>query len=59
MTFVALGVSNQHMALLRRTMRFGKIGQIQFLGTLAGIVVAVVFAILRTWLLGAGIAADR
>jgi O-antigen/teichoic acid export membrane protein len=44
MTFVALGVSNQHMALLRRAMRFGKIGQIQFLGTLAGIVVAVVLA---------------
>jgi O-antigen/teichoic acid export membrane protein len=44
MTFVLSGVSNQHMALLRRAMRFAKIGQIQFLGTLAGIVVAVVLA---------------
>jgi O-antigen/teichoic acid export membrane protein len=44
MTFVLSGVSNQHMALLRRAMRFAKIGQIQFLSTLAGIVVAVVLA---------------
>jgi O-antigen/teichoic acid export membrane protein len=43
-TFVLSGVSNQHMALLRRTMQFGKIGQIQLLGTLAGIAVAVVVA---------------
>src|SRR5262245_55011441 len=44
-TFVLSGMSNQHMALLRRTMQFGKIGQIQFLGTLAGTAVAVVVAI--------------
>ena len=44
-TFVLSGVSNQHMALLRRAMQFGKIGQIQLLGTLAGIVIAVVFAV--------------
>ena len=44
-TFVLSGMSNQHMALLRRTMQFGKMGQIQFLGTLAGTAVAVVVAI--------------
>jgi PST family polysaccharide transporter len=44
-TFVLSGVSNQHVALLRRTMQFGRIGQIQLLGTLAGIAVAVVVAI--------------
>jgi len=44
-TFVLSGMSNQHMALLRRTMQFGKIGQIQFLGTLAGTAAAVVVAI--------------
>ena len=43
-TFVLSGLSNQHMALLRRTMQFSRIGQIQFIGTLAGIVVAVVVA---------------
>jgi O-antigen/teichoic acid export membrane protein len=40
-TFVLTGASNQHLALLRRTMQFSKIGQIQFVGTLAGILVAV------------------
>jgi len=44
-TFVLSGMSNQHMALLRRTMQFGKMGQIQFLGTLAGTAAAVVVAI--------------
>jgi O-antigen/teichoic acid export membrane protein len=44
-TFVLWGASNQHLALLRRTMQFGKIAKIQFLGTLAGIAVAVVFAV--------------
>ena len=44
-TFVLWGVSNQHQALLRRTMQFGKIAKIQLLGTLAGIVIAVVMAI--------------
>jgi len=43
-TFVLAGVSNQHMALLRRTMQFSRIGQIQFAAVLAGIVVAVVVA---------------
>jgi O-antigen/teichoic acid export membrane protein len=43
--FVFSGASNQHTALLRRTMQFARIGQIQFLGTLAGIVVAVVVAV--------------
>lgn len=44
-TFVLWGVSNQHQALLRRTMQFGKIAKIQLLGTLMGIVVAAVMAI--------------
>jgi PST family polysaccharide transporter len=44
-SFVLAGLSNQHMALLRRTMQFGKLGQIQLLGTLAGIAVAIVAAI--------------
>ena len=44
-TFVLAGVSNQHLALLRRTMQFGKIAKIQLLGTLAGIAIAVIIAI--------------
>jgi PST family polysaccharide transporter len=44
-TFVLWGISNQHMALLRRTMQFGKIARIQTFGTLAGIAVAIVMAI--------------
>ena len=44
-TFVLWGVSNQHLALLRRTMQFGRIARIQTLGTLAGIAVAIVIAI--------------
>jgi O-antigen/teichoic acid export membrane protein len=44
-TFLLSGVSFQHTALLRRTIQFGKIGQIQFLGNLAGVVVAVVAAV--------------
>lgn len=43
-TFVLWGVSNQHIALLRRTMQFGRIGRIQFLGTLAGVATAIVLA---------------
>jgi PST family polysaccharide transporter len=43
-TFVLWGVSNQHLALLRRTMQFGTIAKIQFLGTLAGIAVAILIA---------------
>ena len=44
-TFVLWGVSNQHLALLRRTMQFGRIAKIQFIGTLAGLVIAVAVAI--------------
>ena len=44
-TFVLWGLSNQHLALLRRTMQFGRIARIQLLGTLAGIVVAIVMAL--------------
>jgi O-antigen/teichoic acid export membrane protein len=44
-TFVLSGMSNQHMALLRRTMQFGRIAQIQFFGTLVGTAVAVVAAL--------------
>ena len=44
-TFVLWGVSNQHLALLRRTMQFGRIARIQLLGTLAGVVIAIVLAI--------------
>src|SRR5499425_931591 len=33
-TFVLFGVSNQHLALLRRTMQFGTIAKIQISGTL-------------------------
>jgi O-antigen/teichoic acid export membrane protein len=45
LSFVFWGMSNQHLALLRRTMQFGSIAKIQLLGTLAGIAVAVVVAI--------------
>jgi PST family polysaccharide transporter len=44
-TFVLSGMSIQHLALLRRTMQFGKIGRIQILGTLAGMVVAIALAL--------------
>jgi O-antigen/teichoic acid export membrane protein len=44
-TFVLWGASNQHLALLRRTMQFGRIASIQFLGTLIGIVVAIALAV--------------
>jgi len=44
-TFLLAGMSNQHLALLRRSMRFGRIANIQVLSTLAGIVVAVVAAV--------------
>src|SRR6266480_6665168 len=44
-TFVLGGVSNQHLALLRRTMQFGRIAKIQVVGTLVGIAIAVVIAI--------------
>jgi O-antigen/teichoic acid export membrane protein len=44
-TFVLGGMSNQHLALLKRSMQFGRIANIQLLSALAGIVVAVVAAI--------------
>jgi O-antigen/teichoic acid export membrane protein len=40
-TFVLFGVSNQHLALLRRTMQFARIVEIQVFGTLAGIGIAI------------------
>jgi O-antigen/teichoic acid export membrane protein len=43
-TFVMYGVSNLHIALLRRTMQFGAIARIQVLGTLVGVVVALALA---------------
>jgi O-antigen/teichoic acid export membrane protein len=44
-TFVLWGASNQHLALLRRTMQFGRVAQVQLLGSLVGIVTAIVLAI--------------
>ncbi|HLK83022.1 MAG TPA: lipopolysaccharide biosynthesis protein [Xanthobacteraceae bacterium] len=44
-TFVLFGMSNQHLALLRRTMQFGAIAKIQLLGTLAGIATAIIMAV--------------
>jgi len=44
-TFVLWGASNQHLALLRRTMQFGRIARIQLLGSLAGIATAVAMAL--------------
>jgi PST family polysaccharide transporter len=42
---VLFGVSNQHLALLRRTMQFATIAKIQFLSTLAGVIIAILIAI--------------
>jgi O-antigen/teichoic acid export membrane protein len=44
MTFVMYGVTNLHVALLRRTMQFGAIARIQVLGTLVGVIVALTMA---------------
>jgi O-antigen/teichoic acid export membrane protein len=44
-TFVLWGVSNQHLALLRRTMQFGRIARIQLTGTLFGNLAAIALAI--------------
>ena len=44
-TFVLFGVSNQHLALLRRTMQFARIAKIQVLSTLAGVAIAIFIAI--------------
>jgi PST family polysaccharide transporter len=42
--FVLFGAANQHLALLRRKMQFGKIAIIQILGTLIGTAVAIFMA---------------
>jgi PST family polysaccharide transporter len=44
-TFVLWGASNQHLALLRRTLQFGRIARIQLFGSFAGIATAIVLAI--------------
>jgi len=44
-TFLLTGLSNQHLALLRRTMQFARLAKIQFAGALAGIVVAIFVAL--------------
>src|SRR5712671_5875654 len=44
-SFILFGISNQHLALLRRTMQFGTIAKIQILSTLAGIAIAIIMAI--------------
>ena len=44
-TFVLFGASNQHLALLRRTMQFGTIARIQILGNLVGFAIAIIMAI--------------
>src|SRR5579871_6076768 len=44
-TFVLWGLSNLHLALLRRTMQFGTIAGLQVTGTLAGIVIALFMAL--------------
>jgi len=44
-TFVLYGISNQHLALLRRTMQFGTIAKIQILSTLIGVVIAIFMAL--------------
>ena len=43
-TFVLWGASNQHLALLRRTMQFGRLARIQLIGSLGGIAVAIALA---------------
>jgi PST family polysaccharide transporter len=43
-TYVFTGIAVQHMALLRRSMKFVEIAKIQFLSALAGVVIAVVLA---------------
>jgi PST family polysaccharide transporter len=44
-TFVLFGMSNQHLALLRRTMQFARIAKIQIFSTFAGVVIAIFIAI--------------
>ncbi len=40
-SFALSGMSNQHLALLKRTMQFGRFGSIQFLATLISIIVSI------------------
>src|SRR5262249_8680819 len=44
-TFLLFGLSNQHLALLRRTMQFATIAKIQFVSALAGITIAIFVAL--------------
>lgn len=44
-TFLLLGMSGQHIALLRRTSQFGAIASIQIISTLAGLAIAIPMAI--------------
>ena len=44
-TFVLWGLSNQHLALLRRTMQFGRVAGIQLMGALVGNLIAIALAI--------------
>jgi PST family polysaccharide transporter len=44
-TFVLFGLSNQHLALLRRTMQFSKIAKIQIISTFLGAATAILAAL--------------
>jgi PST family polysaccharide transporter len=44
-TFVLFGASNQHLALLRRTMQFGTIAKIQISSTVVGTAIAIFLAV--------------
>src|SRR5215467_14897309 len=44
-TFVLFGMSNQYLALLRRTMQFARIAKINILSTLVGIAIAIFMAL--------------
>src|SRR6266851_2954205 len=44
-SFVLFGASNQHLALLRRTMQFGRIAKLQIFSTVAGVAIAIFFGI--------------
>ena len=44
-TFLLFGMSNQHLALLRRKMQFVRIARIQIVSTLAGIAIAIFIAL--------------
>jgi PST family polysaccharide transporter len=44
-TFLLLGLSGQHLALLRRTMQFGAIAKIQILSNLAALTIAIPLAL--------------